>query len=424
MAGSDQLIHLVGAQKRIKIKCFFGHKSSIRDICFGPCRTILSVADDGNWKLWDIQSGQETLFSKNAHKDSIRSCCWLNETLFVTGGFDHQLKIWDVRLHGKCVKSFLLNDHILKILPLQNSFVTASGSDIIITDLRADHPQFKLKMHKKGVMGLCTNQTCTRILSGGLDHSVKVFDTKRYDLIHQMNIKNPIMDLKLTNDGHHLALALSNGTLLIKSFRGELNTKDKIKKSKDFKNFFIKKKQLKTFNEKPKPGSRDWFIRGNKTKSSEIDIFIKLKKKRKFSNYDKLLRKFEYRQALKIVLKENNPIQITSLLEELWKRNGIEKALNGCEHGFFIILLKYLTKFLDDPRVNTVVLHVLGIITGHFINSFIFTTELDKEWYLLNNKLESEILYQRRILKLQGMCKVLITQKKIRIKSNSKIINL
>jgi len=71
MGGSDQLIHLVGAQKRMKIKCFFGHESSIRDVCFGPQKTILSVADEGNWKLWDIQSGQEILFSKNVQKHTI-----------------------------------------------------------------------------------------------------------------------------------------------------------------------------------------------------------------------------------------------------------------------------------------------------------------------------------------------------------------
>merc|ERR1712070_801988 len=81
-------------------------------------------------------------------------------------------------------------------------------------------PQDEIKMHKKGVMGLATNRHYTRLFSAGLDQNIKIFDTVKFKLLHQINIKSAIMDVQLSNDGQHIACGLMSGKLIIKSFKG------------------------------------------------------------------------------------------------------------------------------------------------------------------------------------------------------------
>ena len=46
--------------------------------------------------------------------------------------------------------------------------------------------------------------------------------------------------------------------------------------------------------------------------------------------YDRLLKRFHYRDALDAALATNNPVVVASILEELAARNGLGPALSEC----------------------------------------------------------------------------------------------
>ncbi len=71
---------------------------------------------------------------------------------------------------------------------------------------------------------------------------------------------------------------------------------------------------------------------------------MKQVKSRKPGKTDKFLQKFEYRQALDSVVKENQPPKVVSLLIELARREGLMIALSNRNAESLMPLMQFLTK--------------------------------------------------------------------------------
>merc|ERR1711937_247406 len=159
-----------------------------------------------------------------------------------------------------------------------------------------------------------------------------------------------------------------------------------------------------------KPGTKKWFARGKKNKSKDTNLVIKLSKRIKYSKQDRMLRKFNYSEALRIALKSNNGIQILSLIEELWRRDGIEKAITNCAPFFLASLLKWIIKFIDNSKINIIILYTLSKVVKSHKNNFGKYHIVDVQWNKLKIKLKQEIQYQKSLTKLQGILCMLYTQ--------------
>eukprot|EP00494_Astrolonche_serrata_P004167 UN04179 len=82
-----------------------------------------------------------------------------------------------------------------------------------------DIPLYKLQSHRKGIMDLCVSKDAKRLISCGLDHYVKIYDTENFNMVHQINYKEQLMCVQLTPDNVHLIVGLVNGSLSIRSYK-------------------------------------------------------------------------------------------------------------------------------------------------------------------------------------------------------------
>ena len=70
-----------------------------------------------------------------------------------------------------------------------------------------------------------------------------------------------------------------------------------------------------------------YFIRGQSDKAAAADFKVAKQKRVRLKPYDKLLKSFQYREALDAALAGARPEVVSSLVEELATRSGLPAAL-------------------------------------------------------------------------------------------------
>jgi WD40 repeat protein len=109
------------------IKTFEGHTSRVYNVLFNPIinNIIVSGSDDKSIIVWDSNKVTCTPVKvlgapgdKNAHSANVRALAFLPETpwCLLTGGWDSQIKVWDIR-SGNCMLS--LSDHNSDVYGIQ-----------------------------------------------------------------------------------------------------------------------------------------------------------------------------------------------------------------------------------------------------------------------------------------------------------------
>ena len=122
-----------------------GHSGFVSSVSFSPDgkRIVSGSSNDNTLKVWDAQTGQETLTLKVHTADGVCSVSFSPDgKRIVSGGFDQTVKVWDAQ----------------------------TGKETLT-----------LKGHSRGVRSVSFNPDGKRIVSGGYDMTVKVWDTSSLD---------------------------------------------------------------------------------------------------------------------------------------------------------------------------------------------------------------------------------------------------
>lgn len=185
---------------------------------FSPTNTtqLLSCSDDFTVKLWDIPS-QTSITTFTDHSDYVRSGHILpsNPSLILSGSYDSTMRLFDART-GTCtmtmscapsVSSGLTRAGeqvpIFDVLPFPSGTmaISASGSAGIVRiwDLVAGGRCVRaMSNHQKSVTCLAFDGSASRLLTGGLDHMVKVYDVSTYKVVHTMRYPAPVLCLAVS----------------------------------------------------------------------------------------------------------------------------------------------------------------------------------------------------------------------------------
>lgn len=140
VAGSqDGIVQVFDAGSRTVLRQFKGHKRPCHVTRFSPDRLhVLSGGDDVTVRWWDMASGAQ-LLRLDGHTDYVRaaSVSPVNSETWATAGYDHMLKLWDVRSKANCTMTV---DHGFPIEDLAffssgSLLVTAGGNELCIWDL-------------------------------------------------------------------------------------------------------------------------------------------------------------------------------------------------------------------------------------------------------------------------------------------------
>lgn len=171
---------------------------------------VLSCSDDTTVRLWDVPS-QTCINTFTDHTDYVRTgqVATSNPHLVLTGSYDATVRLYDTRT-GEC--EMLMGGPLgegggQNTAPVEQVLMFPSGTIALSTagpilrawDLVAGGRCIRaLSNHQKTVTALAFDANASRLLSGGLDQMVKVYDVSTYKVVHTMRYPAPILCLAVS----------------------------------------------------------------------------------------------------------------------------------------------------------------------------------------------------------------------------------
>ncbi|XP_066567770.1 U3 small nucleolar RNA-associated protein 15 homolog [Amia ocellicauda] len=403
VAGSeDASVRLFDVSGRVALRQFSGHTKAVHVTDFTSDRyRILSGSDDYTCRLWDIPNSEE-LISYREHTDYVRcgTTSKLNPDLFITGSYDHTVKVFDARTergvmtmdHGQPVESVLL-------FPSEGLLVSAGGRYLKVWDmLKGGQQLVSLKNHHKTVTCLCLSSSGQRLLSGSLDRHVKVYSTTTYKVVHSFDYASSILSVALAPDDEAVIVGMTNGVLSVKH-----------KKHPE--------ESVPAAGKRRRPAYR-FLVKGKNYVPKQDDLLVSKPVKAHLRKYDKQLKSFQVSKALDTVLETRirvkSPEVTVAVMQELNRRGTLRNALAGREEKSLSLLLSFLIRHVVDPRFAPVLVNVAEIILDIYVRVVGQSAVIDRQVVKLQELIEKEIDYQEELVEVLGMMDTLFATMTVR----------
>ncbi|KAK9077091.1 hypothetical protein SSX86_005427 [Deinandra increscens subsp. villosa] len=414
-------IQIFDPKKRMALRRLDGHSRPVHFVSYPRVRKthLYSGGDDAVVKYWDVSMGKlkNSLFG---HKDYVR--CGdgspASDDMFITGSYDHTVKLWDVRVSDK--GSMLSINHGAPVedviyLPSGGLIATAGGNSVKIWDVIGGGKLLhSMECHNKTVTSLCVAKIGKdnsefsdqyRIFSVSLDGYLKVFDYSKLKITSSIRFPNSLMSVAFSPDSSTRVIGTSNGIL----YAGKRKTKEN---TESVKSEWGKYVGFGAIDEPEKrvlrPSYFRYFQRGQNEKPSKGDYLITRPKKVKLAEHDKLLKKFHHKEALVSALKANNPENIVAVMEELVSRKKLLKCIHNLGVDELGLLLKFLQKYSTMPRYAGMLIVLAKKVVENRIDDINGSDELKGYIRNLNRLIKEEMRIQQSLQEIQGMISPLL----------------
>ncbi|XP_077417025.1 U3 small nucleolar RNA-associated protein 15 homolog [Vanacampus margaritifer] len=388
----DSVVRLFDVSGKVALRKFTGHTKAVHVTDFTSDRyQIVTGSDDYTCRLWDIPNATE-LTTYQEHTDYIRCgvTSKLNRDLFITGSYDHTLKLFDARVdksvmtmdHGQPVESVLL-------YPSEGLLVSAGGRYVKVWDmLKCGQPLVSLRNHHKTVTCVCLSSSGQRLLSASLDRHVKVYNTTTYKVVHNFDYPTSILSLALAPDDQTIAVGMTNGILSIKHRKPPEESTEPSGQNRRRPTYRV-------------------FVKGKNYVPEHDDYLVSKPVKEHLAQYDKQLKKFNVSKAFDIALKywtrHRKPEIPVAVIKELDRRGTLKNALAGRDEQQVSQLLNFLIGNLVDPRFSPVLVVAAEMILDIYQSVVGQSPIVDRQLLRLQDLLEREIDYQQDLLQVLGM---------------------
>ncbi|KAK8089197.1 hypothetical protein PG997_004158 [Apiospora hydei] len=428
VAGDDQgKIQVFDVNSRAILKTWTQHKQPVWTTKFSPAdlTSLMSTSDDKTVRLWDLPS-QDSTTSFVGHTDYVRSGAFMPGTMsnmIVTGSYDTTVKLWDPRAPRAAVMTFKHASPIEDVLPLTTgtTVLAACENQISVLDLVAAKPLQMISNHQKTVTSLSLASGGSRVVSGGLDGHVKVFETTGWNVVAGAKYPSPILAVRVitsgaNNDDRHLAVGMQNGQLSTKTrltgpeaaktkereaemaalLAGNIAQHDKVKAKR--KRIGAAQGRLDLLGE-----GADVVIAGNPATKSRST---------KETAWQKDLRRGHFVSALDRVLdtrsKHYAPLSVLTLLVALRHRSALREALEGRDEESVMPVLDWVQKHIVDPRYTSVctdvATHLLDLY-GEYAGE---SKELGEGFKTLCRRVSKETGTVQLTTEVQGMLEIVL----------------
>ncbi|XP_019744723.1 U3 small nucleolar RNA-associated protein 15 homolog [Hippocampus comes] len=388
----DSVVQLFDVSGKVALRKFKGHTKAVHVTDFTSDRyQIVTGSDDYTCRVWDIPNATE-LTTYQEHTDYIRCgvTSKLNRDLFITGSYDHSIKLFDARVdksvmtmdHGQPVESVLL-------YPSEGLLVSAGGRYVKVWDLlKGGQPLVSLRNHHKTVTCLCLSSSGQRMLSASLDRHVKVYNTTNYKVVHNFDYATSILSLALAPDDETIAVGMTNGILSIKHRK---NPEESTELSGQHRR---------------RPAYRV-FVKGKNYIPQQDDYLVSKPVKQHLAQYDKHLKKFSASKALDTAMqswiRQKKPEIPIALIKDLDRRGTLKNALAGRNEQEVTRLLNFLIGHLVDPRFTPVLVIAAEMMLDIYGSVIGQSSIVDRQLLRLHDLLEREIDYQQDLVEVLGM---------------------
>jgi len=155
-------------------------------------------------KLWDL-STQECITTLTPHTDYVRSALFhpTSPHLVLSGSYDSTIRLHDVRLPPQSSTTMTMRhggapvEDILAF-PTGGVAVSVGGPILRVWDLNMGKCVRALSNHQKTITCATFDGTKGRVLTGGLDAMVKVYDVEDWKVVHTMRYPAPLLSLAVS----------------------------------------------------------------------------------------------------------------------------------------------------------------------------------------------------------------------------------
>jgi len=388
--GESGTVQVLDVNSRAILRNLKGHNKPTHVCSFGVENSVVySASDDKTFRSWDLPVQKET-FNIKAHKDYIRCGC-INETntnQFVTGSYDHTVKVWDCRSssvamemnHGAPVECVLMHTN--------GSILLSAGSNYIsVWDmLGGGRLMNQFSNHQKTITTLKFDDQCERLFSGSLDRHVKIYNMQDYSLLAHIEYPSPILALDVSKDTNHLTVGMADGAI---SLRHRPKPKTPGAQSGDKPQPEIKRSMDPEYE--PKPGTFLYRLRNQTMKPTGEELVIgQLRKAHQESNADKCLRQYRYHDALDAVIsadKHATRSYAINLILELSRRDALEIALSNRDSVSLRPIIMFLVKNVSNHLYSKILIPVCNLL----IDMYSHLIGKDEKFTYLVRKLKSRI---------------------------------
>lgn len=407
--------------------------------------TILSASDDTTVKLHDIPSSTTTnTFSR--HTDYVRTAIVSpdNPSLILSGSYDQTVRLWDARVsenggqvmqlkHGAPVESAL-------IYPTGGGgvAVSAGGPIVRVWDLMMGGRGLKaVSNHQKTITSLALSMQTgaegpqlldsdaggMRLLSGGLDGLVKVYDpAKDYKVVHTMRYSSPILSLAISPEEREMAVGMADGTLCVRK-RDVSKTEEE---ARAVERNAITGGGMDAFLNASQEGGVSASLASAQDRQAALlrgdDIRAETVRARRLKPYDKLMKSFRYSEALDAVLRPGIPAPVTfSLLLELRRRSasgdisdrgsdGLRRALGGRDDVGLEPILRFLLRHAGNPTWAELICDTLEVVLDLYSSTLGLSPLTDALFSRLWVKVNDEVKLQNEVQGVRGGLEMLLNR--------------
>ncbi|KFK37552.1 hypothetical protein AALP_AA4G271500 [Arabis alpina] len=405
------LVHVFDIRERMALRRLSSHKAPVRFVKypFLDKLHLVSGGDDAVVNYWDV-AGQTVISNFLGHKDYVRcgDCSPVDDSVFITGSYDHTVKVWDARVdnskwiaeinHGSPVEDVVY-------LPSGGMIATAGLNSVKVWDLIGGGKMVcSMESHNKTVTSLCVGRMGgdqggeNRIVSVSLDGYMKVFDYGRAKVTYSMSFPAALTSVGLSPDCSTRVIGGANG----KVFAGKKKVKDAGEGEKKSLSLWSVKSD-ESRRRALRPTNFRYFQRGQGEKPSEGDSLVKEKKGVKLTRHDKLLKKFRHKEALVSVLEEKKPANVVAVMEELVARRKLIKCVMNMEEGELGLLLSFLQRYCTVQRYSGLLMGLTKKVLETRAEDIKGKEEFKGLLRNLKREVNQEIKIQQSLLEIQGV---------------------
>ncbi|XP_074311870.1 protein SLOW WALKER 1 [Silene latifolia] len=414
-ASASANIHVFDTKTRHQLRLLKSHSRPVRvsKFPYSDKLHLFSGGDDSVVKYWDVAT-ETRLIDFIGHKDYVRAGCAspVDDHLFVSGSYDHTVRVWDVRGSGSG-KSVMGFDHgkpveDVVVLPSGGLVATAGGNVVKIWDVIAGGKcVYTLDGHNKTVTSICVGKVGKRgggdvseeyrLLSVSLDGYMKVFDYANMKVTFSMRFPSPLVSVAYSPDCSRRAIGTSNGTIYMgkRKKKVEEGVKDVVGNVFEYREE-PKKRVLK-------PSFFRYFHRGQSEKPREGDYLVLRQKRVKLTEHDKLLKKFRHKEAFVSVLRKKNPDNVVAVMEELVARKRLFKSVSNLDIEELEILLMFLQKYTTLPRFSGLLMPFANKVIEMRAEDIRANGSLMVQIRNIKRSIQEELRIQQSLLELQGV---------------------
>jgi WD40 repeat protein len=222
--GDDGAIRLWSAETGDRIFRFAAHEDWIRSVIYSPDGSLVaSGGKDGLVTIWEIDTLQQ-LCQLGPFEGGVSRLCFHHEGAWLAVGYTHQVslfdpvrgtKIRDLPATGQrpCIASGH-GDHLL----VKDQFVIGDDESLISYDPSTGKELVRFLGHDGAVRSVSLHPNGMSMASGGVDQSVRVWDTGEGSQSYCFETGRQVISLAFSPQ-HQLAMGFGDAQIMISDMR-------------------------------------------------------------------------------------------------------------------------------------------------------------------------------------------------------------